>query len=732
VTGAFAASAFQGVRVLDLAVAPPGALAAMHLGEYGAAVTRVERTSHDGALWRYANRAKHVVPAHDAVVAELAANADVVVVDLPASELEAAGLSCAQLRARNSSLIHVWMPPHAPTGETADLPYDELLLWAWTGLAAQQPGATRDRPVASVVPIITYEQGALGACAIGAALVDRATRGTVHSCTISGLHAVNAMNTSIRIEYPGIFRPFGADKGGAGASPQFRMYRCRDGVWLFVCALTPSFFFKLLEALDQMDIMLLPEVDGEFAKFVTPPVQKIANQRFAARVAEQDSAWWAARFDAHGVPYAPVQTRAEWAASETVAANDLLLPIPGADGAVGPGLPAVLSRTPGSLTPSEASTSAGTERAAASEGEEDANEGGRAPLEGMLVVDATKFLAGPFGGLVLQDLGARVVKVDPPGGEDFRTVAAASFSALNRDKDQVSLDLKDPGDRDAFTALVHRADALVENMSRQVADELHLDLDGLRTGNPGLVHCHIDGWGEGPLAGTAGFDPLLQARSGLMVAQGGADHPVIQPMSLHDIGTGTLAAFGTIVAWYARTHLGAGQDVDVALSRTSVAYQGGEFTTAPDLPDPVVGYIDYVGDEPDHCFVEAADGWLAVAATTDDQRAAGREIRADRVAEQTVDVVVAACRAAGVPAIAVLGRDEVYTSEALAELGVWLPVDDDDLGEVLVMRDYSRWEGVPPRTRAHMRAAGRDTETVLQDLAGLRRNESVAESSRPV
>ena len=89
---------------------------------------------------------------------------------------------------------------------------------------------------------------------------------------------------------------------------------------------------------------------------------------------------------------------------------------------------------------------------------------------------------------------------------------------------------------------MHRADALVENMSRLVAAELGLDLDALRAGNPGLVHSHIDGWGKGPLADTPGFDPLLQARSGIMVAQGGLDHPVIQPMSLHDIGTGTLAA----------------------------------------------------------------------------------------------------------------------------------------------------------------------------------------------
>ena len=188
-----------------------------------------------------------------------------------------------------------------------------------------------------------------------------------------------------------------------------------------------------------------------------------------------------------------------------------------------------------------------------------------------------------------------------------------------------------------------------------------------------------------------------------MVAQGGADHPVIQPMSLHDIGTGTLAAFGTIAGLYARTHLGEGQDVGVALSRTSVAFQGGEYTTAPDLADPVLGYIDYVGDEPDHCFVEASDGWLAVAATTDEQRAAwvGDPRRARGGPSQAV---VDACRAAGVPAIAVLGRDEVYTSDALADAGCWLAVDDDDLGEVQVMRDYSQ---LGRRVAAHVPHARR-------------------------
>jgi len=352
--------AFRDVTVLDLSVHPAGAIAAMHLGEYGARVLRIDAApdplKQDEALWRYAHRTKVAVPAGEGVVHEIASHADVVVVDLAVGELEDAGLDAERLRANNPSLVHAWMPPHAARGPAADLPGDELLLWAWTGLASQQPGATSDHPVAPVVPIIIYEQGALGATAIAAALIERATRGAARSLTVSGLHAVNAMNTSIRIDLAGIFRPFGANKDGTGVSPQFRMYRCRDGVWVFVCALTPPFFFKLLEALDLMELMLLPEVEGEFARFVQPEVQVIVNARFAERMAELVEALRPLAGIELGVPYAPVQTRADWAGSATVAANDLLIPVPGDDATTGPGLPAVLSAT---LFPDESAPARG-------------------------------------------------------------------------------------------------------------------------------------------------------------------------------------------------------------------------------------------------------------------------------------------------------------------------------------------------------------------------------------
>jgi crotonobetainyl-CoA:carnitine CoA-transferase CaiB-like acyl-CoA transferase len=128
-----------------------------------------------------------------------------------------------------------------------------------------------------------------------------------------------------------------------------------------------------------------------------------------------------------------------------------------------------------------------------------------------------------------------------------------------------------------------------------------------------------------------------------------------------------------------------------------------------------------VGDGPAHRYAEAADGWLAVCATTDAQQAAWDGIRGvgdAALAELTVDAVVDACCAAGVPAIAVLSRDDVYTSTTLAENDCFLTVDDDDLGEVRVIRGYSDWDGVTPRRRAVMHAADRDTDAVLRGFTG--------------
>ena len=143
------------------------------------------------------------------------------------------------------------------------MPADELLLWAWTGIADQQPGAL-DQPVAPVVPITAYEHGALGATAIVAALLARQRTGLGRGITVSGLHAVAALNVSTMVDLPGILRPFAGEKSTTWGPPNYRVYRCGDDTWLYLAALTAPFFIAALDAMDMMDVMLMPGVDGEF------------------------------------------------------------------------------------------------------------------------------------------------------------------------------------------------------------------------------------------------------------------------------------------------------------------------------------------------------------------------------------------------------------------------------------------------------------------------------------
>ena len=410
--------------------------------------------------------------------------------------------------------------------------------------------------------------------------------------------------------------------------------------------------------------MLIPEVDGEFAKFVHPAG---AGDRQRAVRGARWRRWtpteWSARFDEFGVPYAPVQTRAEWAASETVAANDLLLPVPGDDGH---------GRTRAARGALAHARIAGRRR----DGDRRrtlARHRDRTPalpLDGMLVVDATKFLAGPFGCLVLQDLGARVVKVDPPGGEDFRTVAAASYS---RAEPRQGPGLPRPQGRQPAARRSARWCTGPTRWSRTCRARWPTSWASTSTASApatrGSCTATSTGGAQGPLADTPGFDPLLQARSGLMVAQGGADHPVIQPMSLHDIGTGTLAAFGTI-AGAVRAHpsrRGSGR------RRRAEPYVGrvpgrrvhdrtrprrprasGTSTTSATSPTTASSKRPTAGSRsprpPTSRLVR--DPWSTIRSP----RRADASTRSSH-----------ACRAAGVPAIAVLGRDEVYTSATLAE-----------------------------------------------------------------
>jgi CoA:oxalate CoA-transferase len=196
------------------------------------------------------------------------------------------------------------------------------------------------------------------------------------------------------------------------------------------------------------------------------------------------------------------------------------------------------------------------------------------PLAGLLVIDLTRVLAGPFATMMLADLGARVVKVERPGrGDDSRQYGpfvggrSLYFSRVNRGKESIALDLAASDDRDVLLALVDRADVLVENFRPGVMTRLGLDYRTLTTRNPGLIYAAVSGFGQtGPWRERPAYDTVVQAAAGMLAITGQPDGPPTKPgTSVADLAAG-LYVFGAIVAGlYGRSATGRGGFVDVAM-----------------------------------------------------------------------------------------------------------------------------------------------------------------------
>jgi CoA:oxalate CoA-transferase len=196
------------------------------------------------------------------------------------------------------------------------------------------------------------------------------------------------------------------------------------------------------------------------------------------------------------------------------------------------------------------------------------------PLAGLLVVDLTRVLAGPFATMMMADLGARVVKVERPGrGDDSRSygpfVAGRStyFARVNRGKESVALDLRDEADRAVLLGLADRADVLVENFRPGVMDRLGLGAGALAGRNPRLVYASVSGFGQtGPWRERPAYDTVVQAAAGMFAVTGEpAGDPVKMGTSIADLSAG-LYAFGAIVAALrGRDATGRGARVDVAM-----------------------------------------------------------------------------------------------------------------------------------------------------------------------
>ena len=247
------------------------------------------------------------------------------------------------------------------------------------------------------------------------------------------------------------------------------------------------------------------------------------------------------------------------------------------------------------------------------------------PLAGVRVLEVGNYMAGPFCGMQLADLGADVIKVeDPRGGDLSRRLEpivdgeSGNFVRLNRGKRSIALDLKEPAGTEAFRRLAAQADVIVENLRPGTMSDLGLAPRELLDANPRLIYAAVTGWGlDGPYADRPALDIIVQAMSGLMSITGEPDRaPVKVGVSISDLAAGLYATIAVMGALAVRARDGRGQLVDVSMFEASVSlavWEAGTYFTTGEVPRAAGSAHKLVGP---YQAIRASDGHFVIGATT--------------------------------------------------------------------------------------------------------------------
>jgi crotonobetainyl-CoA:carnitine CoA-transferase CaiB-like acyl-CoA transferase len=376
------------------------------------------------------------------------------------------------------------------------------------------------------------------------------------------------------------------------------------------------------------------------------------------------------------------------------------------------------------------------------------------PLDGIVVLDMTRALAGPHATMMLGDLGARVIKIEQPGtgdesrhwGPPFAAAAAGTpgqaagaagqeanpdstyFLSCNRNKESVTCNLAAEEGKDLLRRLVIRCDVLVENFRAGVLDRLGFSCERLHELNPRLIICSITGFGhDGPEGARPGYDQIVQGEAGLMSVTGmDPAHPVKAGLSIADVLAGVHAALGVVAALHERTATGLGRVVRTSLLASVVgahAFQGTRWTVAREVPVATGNHHPSI--VPYGAF-RCADGMVQVAVANEGQwrrfapvvgidpadgRFAENQLRVGRRDELIAEIEQVLARGdrahwlalfaqAGVPAGAIRAIDEVYEWDQTRSQGLVISVDHPVLGRIELPGPALRFDGDGPRDHA--------------------------------
>jgi len=385
------------------------------------------------------------------------------------------------------------------------------------------------------------------------------------------------------------------------------------------------------------------------------------------------------------------------------------------------------------------------------------------PLNGLVVVDLSRALAGPHAAMMLGDLGARVIKVESPRtGDDTRgwgppfvgpddARESTYFLSANRNKQSIELDLKATDGVQTLRALLHRADVLIENFRPGVLDRLGFDAAALAELNPRLIVLSISGFGhDGPEGGRAGYDQIAQGEAGLMSLTGsGPDDVQRVGVPIGDLLAGMYGAYGVLAALHERQATGHGQVVRTSLLAALVgvhAFQGTRFTVAGEVGQAQGNHHPSVAP---YGLFATSDGAVQIAVGSEalwralcpiiglEPDAAGFATNAERVSnrsaliaaierafrDRTSATVLADLESAGIPAGVVRTLDQVYSWPQTRSQGLVIDVDHATLGRIDLPGPPLRFFGLDgdertPREHAAPPTLGQHDREVREWLDG--------------
>ena len=648
------ASALEGITVLDLTDGMAGALAGMFLCDNGARVIRVDapgpqdqRTDPSYAVWdrgkesvfldlSRALRDAHTVRRGDsdssvdlrelAHFRKLVISSDVLLESLAPSSPYQTLVSYEELSSINPRLVHCSITAYGREGPLKDQPADDDLVMACVGILASQP-SFRPGPVHVIHPLPSVGAGILAAQGIVAALYAREKTGNARRVDTSLMAGALLFAPKVTGEK---LKARALQRSTVGGGPFYSAFECQDGTWVQLGCVHTRFVGLAASVMGIKDAM----ADPRFGDGRSVPTEEARSELYGMvgdAIKTKPYKEWATLFEEADVPYALVRTTQEAMDDPQVRVNDMVMqqddPVLGAMSYMG--LPVKLTGTPGKVKGPRPVPGQHTNRVLSALSDAEPQVGDvhepqadalARPLEGVKVLETANVIAGPTAGKLLSELGADVIKLEPPEGDISRPATPPYFFLLNSNKRSVSVNARTEEGREVVKRLAAQADVLVANMRPGATGRIGIGSEALGKLNPGIIETHVTAFGwTGPYAHRPGLDPLAQALIGLQRAQGGPENPPVflGGLAPNDYVAGAMGALGAIMALFARERTGVGQQVHTNLLNAGIVISSAEFMGFQGKPPRHLADKGQYGLGALHRLYESADGWIYLAAEKD-------------------------------------------------------------------------------------------------------------------